>query len=342
MNDEIRGATAIMAAAIMYGFTGVFIRFLTGIGLNVYSINFVEFLFGVVLIFFITDTWGKKITFPAGNEWLYLISIGFCFFGTTITLYYAFNYTTMANAEFLHYTFPVLTIFGAVLLLDEKLDTWKLLALILSIVGLVLIFNQALNISRKMIAGSICAFLSAFPVAAMTLIGRKLKDRSAYFTTFWGTLFACIVYLPFFILNNSITSLQQIGYIFQVSVFFTAIAAPLYFFGLRHTPASTAGILLLIEILSGITLGLIFYKEALQPLNLLGGLVIIVSCVLVLGSEWVRSTAETKESGLHAEDLHFDSKSHTSVMGMESRSTLSKLSEDSRLSSVKASKGNRG
>jgi len=303
MSSEIKGATAIIAAAVMYGFTGVFIRFLTSTGLNVYSINFVEFLFGVVLIFFIADTWGERISFPARQEWLYLIFIGFCFFGTTITLFYAFNYTTISNAEFLHFTFPILTMFGAALLLNEKLDAWKILALILSIAGLFLIFDQAFSISRKMLVGSCCAFLSAFPVAGMTIIGRKLKDRSAYFTTFWGILFACIIYLPFFVFNNSISSFQQVGYIFQVAVFFTVIAAPLYFFGLRHMPASTAGILMLIEILSGTTVGFIFYQEAPQPINLLGGLMIVVSCVLVLRTEKARSMLELEKSSFQPKDI---------------------------------------
>lgn len=303
MNSAAKGAIALTTAAIMYGFTGAFIRFLTSIGLNVYSINFVEFLFGAVLIFFIADTWEEKISFPKGKEWLYLISIGFCFFGTTMTLFYAFNYTTIANAEFLHYTFPILTMFGAALLLNEKLDNWKILALILSIVGLVFIFNQAFSISRKMLVGSFCALLSAFPVAGMTIIGRKLKDRSAYFTTFWGTLFACIIYLPFFVFSNSISNLQQVGYIFQVSVFFTVIAAPLYFFGLRHISASTAGILLLVEILSGITVGLIFYQEVPQSISLLGGIMIIASCVLVLRTEKARSIVELENSSFHPEDV---------------------------------------
>ncbi len=50
-SDGTKGIIAIVASAIMFGFTGFFIRFLTDTGLNVYSINFVEYLIGIVLIF---------------------------------------------------------------------------------------------------------------------------------------------------------------------------------------------------------------------------------------------------------------------------------------------------
>lgn len=282
LSNDAKGVIAIFISAIMYGFTGLFIRLLTGIGLNVYSINFVEYLIGIVLIYFIASRRKEGIELPLRKEWLYLISLGFCYFGVTITLFYAFNYTTIANAELLHYTFPILTVFGATLLLNERLNRQKVLALVLSMFGLILILNQSFNLSQSMMFGNLCAFLSAFPVAVMTLIGRKLKNRSAYFTTFWSILFACLLYFPFFIYHNSISSLQQVGYIFITSVFFIGITMPLYFFGLRHITASTAGILMLIEIISGIIVGLIFYHEMLPLINLIGGILIMISCVLVL------------------------------------------------------------
>jgi drug/metabolite transporter (DMT)-like permease len=282
LSNDAKGVIAIVISAIMYGFTGLFIRFLTNIGLNVYSINFVEYLIGIFLIYFIASRRKERIELPLRKEWLFLMSIGFCYFGVTMTLFYAFNYTTIANAELLHYTFPILTVIGATLLLNERLNKEKILALVLSMAGLILIFSQSFNLSQSMMFGSFCAFLSAFPVAGMTLIGRKLKNRSAYFTTFWSILFACVIYFPFFISYNSISSLQQVGYIFITSVFFIGITTPLYFFGLRHIAASIVGILMLIEIISGITVGLIFYHEIPPFINLLGGLLIMISCVLVL------------------------------------------------------------
>lgn len=282
LNTEAKGLIAIVASAFMFGFTGLFIRFLTGCGLNVYSINFVEYLIGIALIYLISKRWGERVELPLREEWFYLICLGFCYFGVTMTLFYAFNYTTIANAELLHYTFPILTMFGAALLLDEMLNRQKVLALVLSMAGLILIVDHSFNLSQKMLFGSLCAFLSAFPAAAMTVIGRRFKNRSAYFTTFWSILFACLIYFPFFMSHNSISSLQQVLTIFITSVFFLGIATPLYFFGLRYIDASTTSILLLIEIISGIIVGLIFYQEIPQLPNLFGGILIVISCVLVL------------------------------------------------------------
>ena len=108
-SETTKGVTAIVVAATIYAFTGVCIRFLTGLGLNVYSINFVELLIGLPLIFFVARIAREKIQRPTLKECIWLALIGVCHFGATMTLFYAYNYTTIANVEFLHYTFPILT-----------------------------------------------------------------------------------------------------------------------------------------------------------------------------------------------------------------------------------------
>ena len=300
-SETMKGIIAILVAATIYDFTGVCVRFLTGLGLNVYSINFVELLIGLPLIFFVARIAREKIQRPAFKECFWLALIGLCHFGATMTLFYAYNYTTIANVEFLHYTFPILTTFGAALLLKERLSVWKVAALVLSGAGLALIFDPTLALSHEMQRGNLFAFASALPVAAMTLIGRRLKNRSAYFTAFWSTFGAAIAYLPFFISRNSISGfehfpyfvfdeaailgLQQIGAIALVSLLFLAVAAPLYYYGLRHLEASKAGVLLLMEVVVAVVVATVLYQEIPTPLNGIGGLLILVGGMVVLKSE---------------------------------------------------------
>lgn len=305
--ETIKGIAAILVSATIYALTGVCIRFLTGLGLNVYSINFVELLTGLPLILLVARITREKIQWPTFKEYTWLALLGLCHFGATMTLFYAYNYTTIANVEFLHYTFPILTTLGAALLLKEKLNVWKLIALVLSGAGLVLIFDPTLALPREMQLGNLLAFASALPVTAMTLVGRRLKNRSAYFTTFWSTLGAAIVYLPFFISHNSISGferlpyglvfdeatllgLQQIGCIALVGLLFMAIAAPLYYYGLKHLEASKAGVLLLMEIVVAVLIAMILYQEIPTPLNGIGGLLILVSGMVVLKSKPARRT----------------------------------------------------
>jgi drug/metabolite transporter (DMT)-like permease len=71
LSNDAKGVIAIVISAIMYGFTGLFIRFLTNIGLNVYSINFVEYLIGIFLIYFIASRRKERIELPLRKEWLF-------------------------------------------------------------------------------------------------------------------------------------------------------------------------------------------------------------------------------------------------------------------------------
>jgi putative transposase len=308
-SDTTKGIAAIAAAATIYAFTGVFIRFLTDLGLNVYTVNFGELIIGLPLILLAARLGREKIERPTGQEWLWLSLIGLCQFGATVALFHAYNTTTIANVEFLHYTFPLLTAVGAALFLKERLDKSKLIALVLSAVGLALVLNPELALDRQMRLGNTLAFASAFPVATIALLGRKLKDRPAYFTAFWSTLTAAIVYAPFFLLHGSISGLEnfppdspgalvqglkQIGSIALVSLLFIGIAAPLYYAGLRHLEASKAGVLLLAEVVVAVIIGSVLYKEIPTALNVFGGLLILASGIIILQDKPRRRESMTR------------------------------------------------
>jgi len=282
MDGKTKGVVAIITMAIMCGFNGAIIRFMTEKGLNVYSLNFLELVFGLPLTFIIAWKLGEKITFPTKEEYPYLITIGICLFLLTMSFFFAFNFTAIANVEFLHYTSPILTLFGGGIFLNERIDKWKVLALSFCIFGLIMILKPEIGITNRKIIGDILAFLSAFPAAATTLIGRKLRHRSAYFTTFWRAFYAALIYFPFFICYNTISNLEQVILIFLVSIWYVAIILPLYFYALKHIQASTTEMLLLIEILSGIMVGLFFYREIPSVSDIIGGLFILTGCIMVL------------------------------------------------------------
>lgn len=282
MSDNTKGIIAIISMAVMCGFNGAIIRFMTGMGLNVYSLNFMELVFGLPITFIIARRLGERITFPTKEELPYLVTTGICLFLLTMAFFFAFNFTSIANVVFLHYTSPIFTLFGASIFLNERIDKWKVLALCFCILGLIMILKPNLGIDNRMIVGDLLAFLSAFPAAATTIIGRKLRHRSAYFTTFWRVFYAALFYLPFFIFYNTISSIEQIVFIFLVSVWYVGIALPLYFYALRHIQASTTEMLLLMEILSAIMVGLLLYREIPSTSDIIGGLFIITGGIAVM------------------------------------------------------------
>ncbi len=301
LSKTVRGTFSIIAAASIYASTGFFVRFLSALGLDVYSINFTELLIGLPLILAVAAACGERVVRPRPAEVPWLLLIGLCHFGVTMTLYYAYNASTIANVEFLHYTFPVLTMAGAVWLFGERLDAWKTASLILAGAGLALIFSPAFSFAQEMRTGDLLALASALPIAVMTLSGRRLRSRSAYFTTFWSALAATAFYFPFFLRHNTLAitarwtgasvsrttlllGLEQLAGIALAAVVFMAMAAPLYYYGLRYVEASRAGILLLMEIVIAAAAAALLYGEIPGLAATLGGLLILLSAVLVMRS----------------------------------------------------------
>ncbi len=306
MNKTYKAILAIATSATIYAFTGFFIRFLTSLHLNVYSINFIELFFGLPIIYLTAKIAGERIDRPSCKELFWLVIIGICHFGVTMTLFYAYNYTSIANVEFLHFTFPIFTMLGAMLLFREHMDKWKIMALCISIIGLLLIFNPTLTFSKQMNFGNLLAVSSAIPISVMTLSGRRLKDHSAYFTAFWSTIVAACIYFPLFITHNSIPwqslwrpchpylflfdstliiFFKQIGAIALASLIFIAVAAPLYYYGLKYLEASKASILLLMEILVATVAAVALYNEIPSPQESIGGILILLSGFIVMKSK---------------------------------------------------------
>ncbi len=301
IDSTTRGILSILTAAAIYATTGFFVRILTALELDVYTINFTELLIGLPLIVSVARLFAEGIHRPCPVELPWLALIGLCHFGVTMTLFYAYNSTSIANVEFLHYTFPILTMAGSVWLFGERLDGRKVSSLVLAGCGLLLLFNPSLPVSREMRIGNLLALASALPIAVMTLAGRRLKNRSAWFTTFWSTLAAAAIYLPFFLMHNTlaITALwsgapapegtlllgfEQLAGIALAALVFMALAAPFYYYGLRHVEASKAGILLLMEIVIATVAAALFYGEIPGLTTALGGSLILASAVMVMRS----------------------------------------------------------
>jgi len=167
-------------------------------------------------------------------------------------------------------------------------------------VGLALILGAGVATGQAYRATKAEKLADEQSVAATTLLGRKLRDRSAYFTAFWSTLAAAVVYAPLFFTHNSISGLEhfppnldaiatqglkQISSIALVSLLFIGVAAPLYYSGLRYLEAAKASVVLLTEVVVAVIVAAIFYKEVPTALNVFGGLLILASGIMILKDE---------------------------------------------------------
>ena len=285
MNNETKGTIAITALSILWGTAAVAIRAISNYGISIPT----QLFFGAIMgCIFILALYGKKVELKPKKENLkWLIALGILSSTTAITFFYAAVFTKIAYLEFLHYTMPVWVFLLAAFWLKEKITSWKLLALVLAIVGISIIFHGGLRNGLDLTNfGNILALASALSYAGMTVVGRKLKDVEQQSSVFWTFFIGIFVAFPLFILDGE---LSVIG-IVLISLYTLVEGIGgylLYFYALRNIEASKASIILLIETVFASIFAWIFFGEVLTALNIVGGMFIVIgSAIVIRQTKW--------------------------------------------------------
>jgi len=280
MEEEFKGKLAVLASAAVWGFSGIALRKLYDHGLNVPTILFilcVSVVF-IMLIFF------KKIDFRPSKKELKLIFY-FTVFGniSAALLFYAFKFTKIGTAEFLHYTMPAWAFIIAVFLLKEKIGKWRVLALIVSLMGIALVFDIKSFTDMRNITnlGNMLAFASAFSYAAQISVSRKIKSNS-YTVNFWDFFISIFILAPWFFFNNSISSPANIFYIFIFAAIFSIAPMLLYIYGTKKIEVTKSSILMLFEAVVAVLAASVILKEFLGIQNIIGGILILISSAILI------------------------------------------------------------
>ena len=119
-----------------------------------------------------------------------------------VLLYAALARTTAAEGFILAYTWPILVLILAVILLGEPLTARKLIAIFISFVGIVVIVTQGriFSVQLTSLPGDLLALAGAGAFALFSVLGKgyNFDQTIAVFVYFTAALIAVLVSAPFF------------------------------------------------------------------------------------------------------------------------------------------------
>ncbi len=273
------GYGEIIAAAILWSFAGIFAKMI--IGMPAQSIIFyrVTFAFVILFIFLLVSGNLKEVRLKDKKTYLILFSI---LQTTTMVAYFiAILEASVSVAVLLLYTAPVYVTVFSPFILKEKLSRHGIIALVLSVTGIVLIADPAKlalsGLSIGIIAGIISGITFGFEVMTSKYIS---KTYTGYSQAFWSFAIAMVMLLPFGIVPPGIVSGNLPG-LLMLAIFPTILAVSLYFNGLKKVTAANASILGLLEPLSAVILAVLFLNEKLSIPEIAGGALILAGAALV-------------------------------------------------------------
>lgn len=197
------------------------------------------------------------------------------------------------------YTSPLWTVILSKFIFKEKITILKIIAIVLVLLGVVFLVDPRTIVGDGNMVGILLAlaggvFLSLWSVFGKICSNEKIHPVKTQFYTVFFTLIFIAIFHP--IAASLIKDFSLTGFSFNLPMIvwiYLAIFALIssiiphlaYYHGIKEVPASTAGVILLLEPLSGTLLAALFLAQAITLNIFLGGILIIVANYLVIKSD---------------------------------------------------------
>lgn len=208
-----------------------------------------------------------------------------------IFFFWAIQLTDIATAVVLYYLGPVFTIILAILFLGEPLNKTLVISTILAFVGALLILTPSLKFKGSMFGVTI-ALLSGILYGVLGFFSKiaTLKHSALKITTY--QIFISLFFtLPFVFIFKFGISVNILMILIITGIVHTALALFLWYDSLNYIKVSTSAIFSYLDPFFAIVLGYIFLSQRPSIMEVLGGVLISLSGIIM-------STKERKDSAL--------------------------------------------
>ncbi|MDP9271938.1 MAG: DMT family transporter [Chloroflexota bacterium] len=292
----LAGATMVVIAAICFGTLGPVTRYAGDAGVGSLALATWRSAIGGILIAAFVGARMliahrppvRLATVPITQRWL-LLGAAVANTALNLSIFIAFVRIQIALALLVFYLYPVLVALGSVVWFGERLDRTRWSALAISLSGMVLVVAGAGDLGHLDALGIGLALVAAVSQMFYVLAARhgfsSVPGAQAAGTTM---LLATAFYLGIALVTGQLTALAQpfasgssLWPVLVAGSLGAALPTVLYVLGIRRIGAPRAAILAMIEPLTGVTLAALLLGEGLQPIQALGGAMILAAGALL-------------------------------------------------------------
>lgn len=274
-------------SAILMGTIGVFSK-LTGLPAEI--ITFFRLIFGaffMVAYLVVIKKYNKILTPPS---WPVIIN-GMLLAGFIIFYVQAMNYTSMANAIMLVYLAPLTASVIAHFFLKERLTGVAFCLIFLALFGFAMMMEFKIDVAKNSqdFIGICYGLAALISYTGFILINRLIKrEIHVYTRTFWQLFTGGCVMIPFILLSIQEVKIDQIPWLMAVGFFPGFLAILFAVAALSRLPVAVFGTIAYIEPVSVVLFGWTFFQETLNPMQIAG-------CSMIILSGIVKTYLETKQ-----------------------------------------------
>jgi drug/metabolite transporter (DMT)-like permease len=277
----ISGTFALLGSTFIYGFFGILSRVI-GYSLPIFYQTAFRSIIATLILFFmlkIGRSW-KKLDLTN----LFWISVRSLFGSIAIVCFFiAVNKLPLGTVYFVFYGGSTIAgfILGAVLF-NEKMTFIKTVSLLLSLVGLYMIYS--LSIQADMALFALLSLTSGVCTGFWNTLSKKISsDFSSVQLSYLDNLLGGVFGIAVSLILREVWVFPAITTVWGINILFALLyvaTGQLVIYGFRKIDAQTGSLIMLTEVLFGIMLGFFLYKETVSPLTFAGGALILFAIAI--------------------------------------------------------------
>ena len=275
----------------MWGSAGIFVRKLTELGMNSYTVVSVRVVLAVLILAVWLGIYDKDLLKIKLNDlWIFVAGGVVGMFGLNICYNFAISELSLSLAAVLLSLSPVFVLFMAAILFKKKITSKKVICMTIAIAGCVLASGvlESASTMRWSVKGIIVGTIGAFFYGLYGIISKTAMERGyhAFTTTFYCLFMVMLVVIP--LTNWKLVTNVVVANPVKMSVFLvihslctSVLPYILYTFSIRYIDAGMASILASGEPVAAMIFGVIFFSEIPTVLSVVGIVLVIVALALL-------------------------------------------------------------
>lgn len=282
-SKALKGTVLVTVSAVAFAFMSIFAKYAYAANLNILNILSWRFLIAAVVMWLVVFA-RKMNPILEKKQLLALFGLGAMGYGLMSSFYFgAVKLIPASIASILLYTYPAIVTVLSSLIYKEKITRNRLVALIISSVGLIMVVGIAFD--GLNITGVLCGLMAALVYSFYIIASNKyVKAIDPILCTTYISTSAAIVFIVAAFLGGEIKfGIETSGWmaIFGIAIISSVLAIITFFQGLRLVGPAKASIISTMEPVVTIIAAFLLFAEKMGAVQILGACLVILAVMLI-------------------------------------------------------------
>ena len=282
--DRLIGVLLVALSAALFAANPIFARVSYDAGANPVTFLFIRFLIASPATFLIMNSRGFSI--PRGILLNSLILIGGISVGTVFSFFMAIRLAPVNLVIIITYMYPMIVTILSVIILKHSITGFKIAALLMTIVGLLLAIGLE---SGGYVSGIIFAVMTAIFHSLYLIFGSISIQKAGPFSASTVIIITSVLIFGIIMLiQGPQWPIGILGWsaIIASGIISTTLARIIFYEGLRRIDIANASIISTFEIVVTVALAIIILGETITLSKILGAGLIISAVVILAKNEY--------------------------------------------------------